>query len=86
MAKGMKYKEMTLSELKNKLTDLKVEHRNLRFNRTVGQVSNTNRFRAVRRDIARIMTILREYEMGIRKPREASGTSGTRETHATKDK
>jgi large subunit ribosomal protein L29 len=74
MAKGMKYKEMTLSELKNKLTDLKVEHRNLRFNRTVGQVSNTNRFRAVRRDIARIMTILREYELGIRKPRDAQET------------
>jgi large subunit ribosomal protein L29 len=45
-------------ELASRLLDLKKEQFNLRFQRATGQLENTARFRQVRRDIARIKTIL----------------------------
>ena len=48
----------TADELKNQLADLKKEQFNLRFQRASGQLENTARVRQVRRDIARIQTVL----------------------------
>jgi large subunit ribosomal protein L29 len=45
-------------ELKQLLTDLKKEQFNLRFQRASGQLENTARVRVVRRDIARIKTVM----------------------------
>ncbi len=50
----------TADELKQELVDLKKEQFNLRFQRATQQLENTARVRQVRRDIARIKTILRE--------------------------
>ncbi|HBJ91839.1 MULTISPECIES: 50S ribosomal protein L29 [Ponticaulis] len=50
----------TESELKDQLVALKKEQFNLRFQQATGQLENTARVRQVRRDIARIQTILRE--------------------------
>lgn len=47
-------------ELNDQLLQLKKEQFNLRFQRASGQLDNTARVRAVRRDIARIKTILGE--------------------------
>ncbi len=47
-------------ELKDTLLSLKKEAFNLRFQRATGQLENTGRIREVRRDIARINTIMRE--------------------------
>ncbi|MEE8202897.1 MAG: 50S ribosomal protein L29 [Alphaproteobacteria bacterium] len=47
-------------ELKDQLVDLKKEAFNLRFQKATGQLENTSRVRQVRRDIARVKTILRE--------------------------
>jgi large subunit ribosomal protein L29 len=47
-------------ELKDTLLDLRKEQFNLRFQRASGQLENTARVRQVRRDIARIKTILRD--------------------------
>jgi large subunit ribosomal protein L29 len=47
-------------ELKTQLADLKKEQFNLRFQRASGQLENTARVRQVRRDIARIQTVLGE--------------------------
>lgn len=47
-------------ELKSQLGDLRKEAFNLRFQQASGQLENTARVRQVRRDIARIMTILGE--------------------------
>ena len=49
----------TKDELKAKLVDLKKEQFNLRFQKATGQLENTARVRQVRRDIARIQTVLR---------------------------
>jgi large subunit ribosomal protein L29 len=48
----------TPDELKTQLTELKKEAFNLRFQRASGQLENTARVRQVRRDIARIKTVL----------------------------
>ena len=47
-------------ELRDQLRDLKKEALNLRFQQASGQLENTSRVRDVRRDIARVQTILSE--------------------------
>jgi large subunit ribosomal protein L29 len=51
--------------LDEKLKEAKEELFNLRFQNATGQLDNTARLRAVRRDIARIYTVQRERELGI---------------------
>jgi large subunit ribosomal protein L29 len=50
----------TTDQLGDQLVELKKEQFNLRFQRASGQLENTARVREVRRDIARIKTILAE--------------------------
>lgn len=52
----------TADELKSSLLDLRKEAFNLRFQAASGQLENTARMRQVRRDIARVKTILREKQ------------------------
>lgn len=51
---------MDIAALQKQLDDLQHEMFNLRFQRAAGQVSNFNRLKQVRHDIARVKTILRE--------------------------
>ena len=53
------------AELTTKLREAKEELFNLRFQGATGQLENHGRLRAVRKDIARIYTIIRERELGI---------------------
>ncbi len=53
----------TVDELGDQLHDLKKEAFNLRFQRATGQLENTARVRQVRRDIARVKTILRNMRV-----------------------
>jgi large subunit ribosomal protein L29 len=55
-------RELTNEELIKRKKDLKEELFNLRFQLSTGQLENTARIRLVKRDIARIETILRERE------------------------
>jgi large subunit ribosomal protein L29 len=52
-------------ELLTKLKEAKEELFNLRFQAATGQLENHGRLRAVRKDIARIYTVMRERELGI---------------------
>jgi large subunit ribosomal protein L29 len=52
-------------DLAEKLAEAKEELFNLRFQNATGQLDNTARLRAVRKDIARIYTVMRERELGI---------------------
>jgi len=58
--KALKLRESTIDELKKKLQDLRLEGKNLRFARSKGELKNLLKIREVRRDIARILTILKE--------------------------
>ncbi len=53
-------RNMDDAALRKKLDDLHQEMFNLRFQRAAGQLPNYNRLTAVRRDIARVQTVLRE--------------------------
>src|SRR5260370_34911292 len=52
-------------ELSNKLAEAKEELFNLRFQGATGQLENHGRLHAVRKEIARIYTVMRERELGI---------------------
>jgi len=52
-------------ELVGKLREAKEELFNLRFQAATGQLENHGRLKAVRKDIARIYTLMRERELGI---------------------
>ncbi len=56
-------REMTGEELQTKLTELKEELFNLRFQLAVNQLENSSRIGAVKKDIARVSTILRQREL-----------------------
>lgn len=58
--KAVKMRESTAEELGKKLQDLKLEGKNLRFQRAKGELKNLLKIREVRRDIARILTVLKE--------------------------
>ena len=61
--KANKYREMTDQELSAKFSDLKTEFFNLRFQKATGQLNNPLSIREVKRDIARVKTILKEREL-----------------------
>jgi large subunit ribosomal protein L29 len=54
------FRTKSTDELGDELTRLKKEQFNLRFQRANGQLEKTNRIRVVRRDIARIQTVMNE--------------------------
>ena len=58
--------EMTNVDLESKLREHKEELFNLRFQAATGQLESHGRLRTVKRDIARIYTVVRERELGIR--------------------
>ena len=58
-------REMTLPEIQSQLHDLEEELTNLRFRKVTSQLDNPLRIRVVRRDIARLKTILHEHEKDI---------------------
>ena len=55
-------REMSLEDVKAKLEELTEERFRLRFRSATESIENPMRFRAIRRDIARLQTILREKE------------------------
>jgi len=61
--KANEVREMTNEELVSKLKDLKAELFNLRFQLAINQLDNPMRITAVKRDIARVKTVLRENEL-----------------------
>jgi large subunit ribosomal protein L29 len=63
--KPSEIREMTTQEREEKLEDLIEEYRGLRFGHVMQQVSNPLELRAVRRDIARLRTIIAEEQAGI---------------------
>ncbi len=54
---------LATGEIEARLRDTQEELFNLRFQVTIGQLENHNRLQALRRDVARLKTILREREM-----------------------
>ena len=66
--------ELNAVDLESKLREAKEELFNLRFQSATGQLESHGRLRTVKRDIARIYTVVRERELGIR---QAPGQEGS---------
>lgn len=66
MMKVNEIRDLSADERVSKLKELKEELFNLRFQHATGQLENPMRLRDVKRSIARIKTIQREVELGIR--------------------
>ena len=72
--KAIELDEMSNADLETKLREAKEELFNLRFQSATGQLESHGRLRTVKRDIARIYTVVRERELGIRQ--DPGGTDG----------
>jgi large subunit ribosomal protein L29 len=70
MSTATEYRHKTPDELSDELTKLKKEQFNLRFQRASGQLEKTSRVRAVRRDIARLQTVIGQKARGEAAPVE----------------
>jgi large subunit ribosomal protein L29 len=73
VTKAHELDDMSNADLETKLREAKEELFNLRFQSATGQLESHGRLRTVKRDIARIYTVVRERELGIR---QAPGTDG----------
>ena len=62
-------RELTVDELKGRLEDFKDELANLYIQKSTHQLTNPSRIGIVKKSIARINGVLREYELGISKPK-----------------
>jgi large subunit ribosomal protein L29 len=63
--KAVELREMADEDLVTQLRDAKAELFNLRVQGATGQLDNNRRLQVIRRDIARIYTIMRERELGL---------------------
>ena len=63
--KPAEVRQLTDQELTDKLNELETEVSNLRFQQATHQIENPNVIKAVKRDVARVKTIMRERELGL---------------------
>ena len=78
------FRGLTDEELVTRLRESKEELFNLRFQGATGQLENHGRLRAVRKDIARLYTVMRERELGIRAVPVAAAPKTTKKAAAEK--
>ncbi|MFZ1947157.1 MAG: 50S ribosomal protein L29 [bacterium] len=85
--KPEKYRELTREELERTARDLREELFNLRFRVSTQKLDNPLKLRYLKRDLARVLTILREDQLGREKlPGSGSDTLGAQEeAHAKKE-
>ncbi|MBP0979119.1 MAG: 50S ribosomal protein L29 [Oscillospiraceae bacterium] len=60
--KSTEIRSLSIEELNKKLADLKAELFNLRFQHAINQLENPMRINAVKKDIARVKTIMKEMD------------------------
>ena len=65
--KANEIRKMSSEDLNNKVNELKNELFNLRFRLATGQLGNPSSIKSVKRDIARVKTIIRERELEVGK-------------------
>lgn len=66
MMKAKEIREMTAEELSAKLVELKKDLFNLRLQHATNQLENVNKISEVKRDIARVNTVLRELQLAAK--------------------
>ncbi|RME06346.1 MAG: 50S ribosomal protein L29 [Anaerolineae bacterium] len=69
--KAAELRELSTEEIRERLDEAREELMNLRFQQSTGELVDTSRIRIVRRDIARMLTVLRERELAAATEGEA---------------
>ena len=64
--KAKEIRDLSSDEMQQKLTEMKHELFNLRFQHEIGQLENPSKMKATKRDIARIRTILNEMALSAK--------------------
>jgi large subunit ribosomal protein L29 len=80
MATAHELDELNDVDLETRLREAKEELFNLRFQAATGQLESHGRLRTVKKDIARIYTVVRERELGIRSNPDAGDNENDNET------
>jgi len=75
--KAADVRAMTIDQIDDEVLKLKKEQFNLRFQRATGQLANTSRVRAIRRDVARLKTIAGQKHAGMPEPEPKPGAEAT---------
>ena len=83
--KTAELRSKSADELKQSLLDLRKEQFNFRFQKSTGKVEDTSRIRIVRRDIAKIKTLLNEMKSG-KKPAAKAAKKATKAAGGAKKK
>jgi len=78
MPNASELRELDDEELESRLAEYRREMLNLRFQLATGQLDNIVRISVVRKDVARVMTILRDREIALAEGRDASPVPATR--------
>jgi large subunit ribosomal protein L29 len=71
-------RDLDASELETRLTEAKLELYNLRFQLVTGQLDNSARIGRLRKDVARMNTILREQEIAAAEAADAANQEASR--------
>jgi large subunit ribosomal protein L29 len=58
-------RKLSVEELRSKITDARDELMKLRFQQVSGQLTDTSRLRLLRRDVARMETVVKEVELSV---------------------
>ena len=66
MMKAKEIRELSAAELETKIAELKKDLFNLRLQHATNQLDNTNKISEVKRDIARVNTVLRELQLAAK--------------------
>jgi large subunit ribosomal protein L29 len=66
-------KQLSREEVNQRLRDAREELNNLRFQLATHQLDNQVKVHLARKDVARLLTVVHEFEMGIRKEPEKTG-------------
>jgi large subunit ribosomal protein L29 len=78
MPNASELRELDDEELEGRLTEYRREMLNLRFQLATGQLDNVVRLSVVRKDVARVLTILRDREIALAEGRDAGPVPSTR--------
>jgi large subunit ribosomal protein L29 len=68
--KASEIRDMNLDEMRGKVSDLREELFNLRFQHEIGQLENPQRMKQTKRDIARMQTIIQEVTLNQKQTKE----------------
>lgn len=71
MIKMDEIRQMPLDEIKIRLEDTEEELLNLQYQLALHQLDNPLKVRNLRKDVARLKTVIREYELGLRQDKKA---------------